>query len=355
MSRNQWVDFREIRSQVRISDVLDHFSVKLKIRGDKGTGFCPLPGHRSSTDGKRRSPSFSVNLQKGIFQCFSCGAKGNVIDLVCYLQGLDPGSGQDVRVAALMIQERFCSVDSIPSPQPSRAVVSESKPVVQNNDEQAATGPVIVNAPLDFELKHLDPGHPYLTKRGFTQDTIAHFGIGYCSRGLMQGRIAIPLHDVAGNLIGYAGRIVDDKQIDAEHPKYLLPGARDLKGVRHEFHKSEFLYNGWRLTQPVRELIVVEGFASVWWLHQHGWRDCVALMGNTASPRQIELAIELTDPDGCIHIFTDANEAGLQGAKKLLCEFSPKRLVRWAKLDGNRQPTDLNAKDLQSLLRGSIR
>src|SRR5437588_650551 len=42
---------------------------------------------------------------------------------------------------------------------------------------------LLVNAPLDFELKRLDQSHPYLTDRGFTRETIGHFGLGYCAKG----------------------------------------------------------------------------------------------------------------------------------------------------------------------------
>ena len=78
--------------------------------------------------------------------------------------------------------------------------------------------PTVVNAPLDFALKNLDPDHPYLSGRGFTPETIARFGLGYCSRGLMKDRIAIQLHNGEGKLIGYSGRVVDDAAITEENP-----------------------------------------------------------------------------------------------------------------------------------------
>jgi DNA primase len=54
------------------------------------------------------------------------------------------------------------------------------------------------DARLDFELKTLDYAHPYLPRRGFTDETIQKFGLGYCSKGYLVGRIAIPLHDELG-------------------------------------------------------------------------------------------------------------------------------------------------------------
>src|SRR5438309_422871 len=102
----QWVDFRELREKLRFSDVLQHYHVELKIRGDRATGFCPLPCHPKH-EGKRRTPSFSLNLARGIFQCFGCGAKGSVLDFACYMEGVDLSNSAAVRKVALELQDRF--------------------------------------------------------------------------------------------------------------------------------------------------------------------------------------------------------------------------------------------------------
>jgi DNA primase len=134
---------------------------------------------------------------------------------------------------------------------------------------------VVVNAPLDFELQRLEYDHPYLRERGFTEETVRAFGLGYCQRGLMKGRIAIPLHDKEGALIG---RIVDEEAIGKDTPRYLFPGSRERNGARHVFRKSAFLYNGFRVGNR-SELVVVESFTAVWWLTQAGITKVVALMG----------------------------------------------------------------------------
>src|SRR5205823_4494309 len=92
-------------------------------------------------------------------------------------------------------------------------------------------------------LQRVDDDHPSLEGGGFSDAVIEAFDLGYCNRGLMKGRIAIPLHDESGMLIGYAGRIVDDNAINENTPRYLYPGSRERNGTRYEFHKSEFLYN----------------------------------------------------------------------------------------------------------------
>src|ERR1044071_8434896 len=102
-----WIDFKELREKIRISDVLQQYNVQLKVRGDKATGLCPLPTHPLRSDGKKRSPSFSVHLGKGIWNCFGCGAKGNVLDLGARLQGLNPDDPLQLRKAALKLAETF--------------------------------------------------------------------------------------------------------------------------------------------------------------------------------------------------------------------------------------------------------
>ena len=71
-----WIDFKELRTLLRFSEVFAHYNVQLNVKGERATGYCPLPTHQ----GKRKSPSFSVNIERGIWQCFGCHAKGNVLD-----------------------------------------------------------------------------------------------------------------------------------------------------------------------------------------------------------------------------------------------------------------------------------
>ncbi len=158
--------------------------------------------------------------------------------------------------------------------------------------------------PLDFELKELDAEHPYLKDRGFTQATIDHFGLGFCSRGMLKNRIAVPLHDHAGKLVGYAGRVVDDSKINEDNPRYRFPGSRERDGKIFEIRKTLFLYNGFRIKTPVNDLIVVMGFTSVWWLYQKQLPNVVGVMDSDYSERQAELIISSVKPAG--HVWLHA-------------------------------------------------
>lgn len=313
-----------------------------------------LPTHRSRAERGKPSASFSANLEKGVFQCFSCKASGNVLDFVCIMEGLNPADSAGIRKAAVFAQEKFLGRgESHEREPPARRTPSNGAnghdTALSEPLQVPAKGQVRVNPPLDFELKGLDPEHKYLKERGFNEETIQHFGLGFCSRGLLSGRIGIPLRDQAGKLIGYAGRIVDERRIDDEHPKYLFPGTRERNGTVLEFRKSLFLYNAHAITKPVEDLIVVEGFPSAWWLWQWGFPNVVATMGSSCSPEQARLIVSLTLPhDGCVWAFTDADQGGEELAASLLPQVTLHRLCRRVQAKSG-QPTDCTPGELAEM------
>ncbi len=247
-----WIDFKALRAKLDFEQVLRHYGVEVKRKGNQHQGFCPLPNH----NGKKNSPSFSANLEKGIFQCFGCGAKGNVLDFGALMEKTDPKDGAALRKVAVELQRRFC-------PELGASTETKSPAKKPEKTESESDLPVVVNAPLDFELKGLDAEHPYLKGRGFAPETIKHFGLGFCSRGLLKDRVAIPMHDHEGKLVGYAGRVVDDASINEDNPRYRFPGKRERDDKHFEFRRTLFLYNGYRVKAPVDDLIVVEGFTGV--------------------------------------------------------------------------------------------
>ena len=334
-----WIDFKELRSKLDFEQVLRHYGVEVKHKGKQHQGFCPLPNHQ----GKKNSPSFSANLERGIFQCFGCGAKGNVLEFAAMMEKADPKDGAALHKVAAELQKRFCPELGVASTETKKAVAKKPE-----KTEQKSCLPVVVNAPLDFELKGLDAEHPYLLSRGFTPETIKHFGLGFCSRGLLKARVAIPLHDHEGKLVGYAGRVVDDALISEDNPRYRFPGKRERDGKLFEFRKTLFLYNGYRVKAPVDDLIVVEGFTSVWWLNQNGLSSVVATMGSDCSEKQAELIVSLVKPNGRVWIAPDGDKAGERHAQTLLFLISPHRFVRWVKMAADKQPTDLLAEQLKT-------
>ena len=334
-----WIDFKALRSKLDFEQVLEHYGVEVKRKGNQHQGFCPLPNHQ----GKKNSPSFSANLERGIFQCFGCGAKGNVLEFAAMMEKADPKDGAALHNVAAELQKRFCPELGDASTETKKVLVK--KPEIT---EPKSELPVVINPPLGFELKDLDAEHPYLLSRGFTTETIKHFGLGFCSRGLLKDRVAIPLHDVTGTLVGYAGRVVDDAAITEDNPRYRFPGARERDGKHFEFRKTLFLYNGFRIKTPVDDLIVVEGFTGVWWLNQNELTNAVATMGADCSEKQAELIVSLVKPNGRVWIAPDGDKAGERHAQTLLLLISPHRFVRWVKMADGKQPTDLSVEQLKT-------
>ncbi len=325
-----WIDFKELRSKLDFGKVLTHYGVELKLTGEQHHGFCPLPAHK----GKKNSPSFSANLKRGIFQCFGCGESGNVLDFAVLMEGANPKDGAEVRKVAAKLAETFLGEGKV------------SKEEQPPHEEEK----VVINAPLDFKLKGIDATHPYLSGRGLTQETINRFELGYCSRGILAKRIAIPIHDSTGNLVGYSGRVVDDESITEENPKYRFPGSRKRNGVLYEFRKSLVVYNAHRIAEPVDDLIVVEGFTSVWWLSQSVLTSVVGTMGASCSEAQAKLIVSKVKEDGRIWVFTDGDPAGARCAGEIIVRVSPHRFVRWVKLEDGKQPTDYAREELGVIL-----
>ena len=333
-----WINFKELRQKLDFEQVLKYYNVEVKRKGDQHHGICPLPGHA----GDKQSASFSANLVRGIFQCFSCGAKGNVLEFVALMEKADPSDGKAFRIVAMKLHQQFCSTKVEPKAK------APTRPDKKQDDLPLLNPPTVVNAPLDFELKGLDNKHPYFQGRGFTQEIVEQFGLGVTSRGTLKGRIAIPLHNHAGKLVGYAGRIVDEKEISGSNPKYWFPAKREHEGTVYEFQKSLFLYNGFRITARVRDCIVVKGFTAVWWLSQCGLPHVVSTMGPECSEKQAELIVARVKSAGRVWIMTTGNDnaAELYTACVML-RLAPHRPVRWVKLHDVNSATVLSAEQLK--------
>jgi DNA primase len=340
---SEWINFKELRKQLRFADVLRHYKVEAKIKGDRATAFCPLPGHPKRPEGTPRTASLSINLARNIFNCFGCHQSGNALEFASRMEGFDPSDMEQFRQAALKIAKAFDIHSQGANSRPPAPPAAEPQP------QAAVVAAPVINAPLDFQLKDLDAAHPYLWERGFLPATVEHFGLGFCKRGLMKDRIAIPLRNQDGELVGYAGRLIDDQAITDENPKYRFPGGRVIKGVPHEFRKSLLVYNAHQITEPVDHLFVVEGFPACWWLWQAEYRNAVALMGSDCSDAQAEIIVDLVKADGKVWAMSDGDPPGIQCAMSILAKVSPHRFVRWVKLQPDEQPTDVPADELVAL------
>lgn len=314
------MNFKELRARLKFEDVLAHYGVQVRRKGEQHLGPCPLPAHV----GGRLVYSFSANLERGIFQCFRCKAAGNLLEFAALMANVDPEDGIALRKVAVELQTRFC-----PEGASSRT------------DKKAAAADAVVNAPLDFELKGLDAAHPFFDTANLSKETVAHFGLGFCGRGLLQGRIATPLHGPDGKRIGYAGLAVDQVE-----PRWLFPADRARQGVEMQFRKEQLLFNAHRLSQ-CSNLVVVSEIDSVWRLHECGYDAAVSTMSDGCSHEQAALVASLLRPDGRLWILSCGDEPGSRFAHAVVEHVALKRFVRWSKLGRDKMPVGLSRDELR--------
>lgn len=321
-----WVSFRELREQVSMEDILQHYGLFEKFRRSKNEviGLCPF---HEETAG-----SFHASLTKNVFHCFGCQSKGNILDFVASMEGVE------VRQAAFMIQEWF----QVSSGDRSKSAIRP--PEIQagvSGTQDEASGE---NPPLNFRLQNLNPNHPYLAERSLEPETIEYFGLGYCSRGLMRGRVVIPIHNERGELVAYSGRYPGEPR--EGRPKYLLPSG---------FRKSHVVFNLNRAGGSAKEngLVVVEGFFDVFRVWQAGFHQVVAIMGSSLSERQGDLVAASVGPQGKVTLFLDQDDAGRTCMKQCLDELSPRVFVKALELPNEvAQPDRLTTEQIRLILAG---
>jgi DNA primase len=321
-----WVDFRLVKQAVSMQMVLEHYGINgLRKSGNELRGACPV--HKG--EGSR---TFHVNVGKNVFQCFSCKAGGNVLDLVAAIESCT------VREAAFKLQAWFRVGESESrAMQPTQEAVVHTREV--RNEAAATSGPV--NPPLGFQLR-AETGHEYGIGRGLTKETLDHFGAGYClSKGTFAGRFIIPLHNETGDLVGYAGRTIDDNE-----PKYLFPPG--TKG----FHKSHLVYNLHHVLQLGSDIaILVEGFFSVMWLYQAGLPQAVGLLGSELSAEQEGI---LCRHFSRILLLLDGDKAGRAATQACLERLGRRMWVKAVHLGDDLQPDHLSVEEISALVRATL-
>ncbi len=313
--KKQWVDYRELKATVNFRDVLSRYGLleKLKKSGQNLTGCCPV--HGGSNDRQ-----FSVNIDKGIYNCFGkCKGGGNVIDFVKNMERIS------FHEAALLLQGWFMN-----APQEDNTQTSEEKAETSSNE------------PLTFELKNLDNKHPFFSERGIPKNIIREFGLGFCNKGLMSGRIVIPIRNRKGELVAYCGRAVTREQAELEG-KYKFPEG---------FKKNAEIYNIHKIKDGAEKLILTESFMSVLRLARAGYRDVAALMGTNLAIEQKSLLRAVLSPSARVLIIADHDEPGLKARKQWTQELSEHFFVRAiTPMPYAKKPHLLKDEDIKKLLR----
>jgi DNA primase len=295
-----FVSFKAVKQAVSMAQILERYRLldTLKRHGADGlTGPCPIHQGTNPTQ-------FRVSLSKNCWNCFGGCEGGNVLDFVAAMER------SDIRKAALLLVEWFQvesrkesgKEQSVRPEKPKRRDEPKARRVAaetQKGVREAEAAPGIAepatpveaaaeageNPPLRFAgLKDLDAAHSYLVKKGFSREAMEELGVGYCRKGIMKERIAIPIHNPKGELVAYAGRVPDDRIPVGERYKYP-----------ETFHREWEVFNLHRAVRALKTngfgLILTEDFLDVFRLYEAGYENAVALMGRRLSACQHTLLL----------------------------------------------------------------
>lgn len=311
---------QQILSRIDIIDIVGGF-VKLKKRGANYLGLCPF--HNEKT------PSFTVSPAKEIYKCFGCGRSGNTISF-------------------LMEHEKYSYVESLRWLAARYNVEIEETKVSEEVKLQQQTADslfIINNFAQQYFTKTLfesdegqDIGLSYLKERGFGEEIIQRFQLGYCLQsrdafaqaalaarynleylqksGLVvvrddrpadnyRGRIIFPVHNQTGKIIGFGARIIAKND---RAPKYINTPENEI------YVKSKILYGTYFARQAIDrfdECLLVEGYTDVISLHQAGIENVVASGGTSLTADQLRLIKKYTNN---LTIIYDGDAAGVKAA-----------------------------------------
>ncbi len=342
----------EIRTRLPCSEVIGR-RVRQVTKGREHGGLCPF--HNEKT------PSFTVNDDKGFFHCFGCGAHGDVIGFSMRIDNLSfPEAVEKLAGEAGLEMPRFTPAER------------------ERAKRQQTLHEVIETACAWFQRQLQSPaGRPgldYLRGRGLGPETIERFRLGYAPDGrenlkaalkaegidealmleaglivkpddgrdsfdFFRGRVMFPIMDRRGRVVAFGGRILGDGQ-----PKYL--NSRDTP----LFDKGRTLYAldkaragvAGGAGKPPADLIVVEGYMDVIALHEAGFTGAVAPLGTALTEAQIEAVWKLApEPIICLDGDAAGQRAALRAAERVLPLLKPGFSLRFATLPAGEDPDSL--------------
>jgi DNA primase len=311
---------QQILSRIDIIEIVGGF-VKLKKRGTNYLGLCPF--HNEKT------PSFTVSPVKEIYKCFGCGRSGNTISFLMELEKYSYAEALRWLAARynVEIEEKEVSPEVRQLQQ-----VAESLYII-NTFAQKFFSDALFNSEEGQDI-----GLSYLKERGFSEDTLRKFQLGYSpdardvfaraalsaqynleylqKSGLVvvrderpmdnyRGRIIFPIHNQTGKIIGFGARIIKSND---RAPKYINTPENEL------YIKSKILYGSYQARQAIDkqdECLLVEGYTDVISLHQAGVENVVASGGTSLTIDQLRLIKKYTNH---LTIIYDGDGAGIKAA-----------------------------------------
>src|SRR5437764_3949722 len=336
----------ELRARTMLSSIIAP-SVKLIRAGREWKACCPF--HNEKT------PSFTVNDDKGFYHCFGCGAHGDAIRFLTDQRGMQ-------FMDAVKELAAKAGLD-VPAPDPQ----------AKERAERTATLTDVMASVAKYYAEQLQgiagaDAREYLKRRDIDQATMQRFGLRLVpdnrtalkraleklgedrlvetgmliqpeegskeSYDRFRGRLMIPIRDARGRVIAFGGRILGEGE-----PKYLNSPDTPL------FDKGRTLYNIDRASpasRSAKRLIVVEGYMDVIALDHAGISEVVAPNGTAVTEAQLERMWRLDpSPILCFDGDSAGRKAAIRAALRALPFIGPERTLRFVELPPGQDPDDV--------------
>lgn len=310
----------QIKNQIDIVDIVSE-EVVLKKKGGSYWGLCPFHGEKT--------PSFSVNAERGIFKCFGCGVGGDAITFLMkihnwdYVQTIkylaekfniqlpeftgDGGKNKDAK--KLMVDACNQAVKFYQDILLSAPVDNIAVKYLSNRD---ITPAVISNFSLGLSLK--EPNELYKRlKRDFDDSILEQAGLilkssqgTYVDR--FRNRIIIPIQNENGDCIAFGARAIEEGQ----NPKYLNSSDSPI------YNKSRILYGLYTAKEAIKQedsVIIMEGYFDVISAQAHGIKNAVASCGTSLTLEHVKLISRYTKSRK-VYLSFDTDMAGQNATKR---------------------------------------
>jgi DNA primase len=254
-----FVDFAELKTRVSIEQATRMLGLNLTPHGSQHRGPCPV----CRTGGDR---ALVVTPAKGLFYCFAAKSGGDAIALTAHIRGIS------VKEAADQLDRAFGTVQN------STSTVSKNRATVPQAPEarkQPAFDP-------EAYASRLDASHASLAPLGLSAEALKAWKAGFSNSGTNRGRLAIALHDRDGNILGFAGRSLNDEQ-----PKLTIPNG---------INPQEIIFGGDRVEQGT--LYLVRDVLDVLKAYESGVTNCVCFLTDITA-LQVEMLAALMATKHC--------------------------------------------------------
>lgn len=315
-----------IRNKADIVEIISGY-LSLSKSGENYKGLCPF--HPEKT------PSFIVSPKKQIFHCFGCGLGGDLFHFMMKIEGLsfpeavsslgrrygitfvdkkDPKEGFIQKERGLLYKINNAALEYYQENlNDSKTGCEAMEYLIKNRGLNAET---IKRFHLGFAPMSWDGLFSHMVKKGWSARDLEVSGLilkrsersGYYDR--FRNRIIFPIRDIAGKVVGFGGRALDDSL-----PKYINSPETPI------YIKGKNLYGLDKAKEEIKReggLIIVEGYLDAIRLHQAGIGNTVATLGTALTPSHLEMVKRFTQK---VYLVFDPDPAGIKATIRTIGLF----------------------------------